>query len=355
MPGLNAIPPTVSVVLPVHNSASVISETLDSVLGQTFSDFEFVVVDDASTDETGAIVDDYARRDERIQVHHLAQNRGVGGATNYGVTRARGRYIARMDHDDIALPHRLERQVAYLDRHPEVGAVGGLVEILGVEGHRRAKRRGPLAPAHIAWTLFFTNVMVHPTVMLRRDVLEAAGWYPDGYHVGTEDYALFLQLAASTRLAILPEVVLLYRVWGNNATSRAFERQEQEAARALQHALHAHWGVEASVEEARALRGLAVESYQVDPAGIGRTADVVRELITRFTSDGRWSRSELRPVKRDAAIRLWMLAALMARRAPLRAVPLALSAFRHRPSAVFRFLFKASERVASAIRRRLET
>ena len=133
------MPPRISVVMSVHNGEQYLDEAVESILHQTFQDFEFIIVDDGSHDSTPSLLARYQQRDPRIQVHRFEENRGLSSALNLGIRLARGEYIVRMDADDISLPHRFKRQIEYMETHVEVGVCGALTENIG-EGAARVAR-----------------------------------------------------------------------------------------------------------------------------------------------------------------------------------------------------------------------
>lgn len=199
--------PAVTVLMPVHNAAPYVRAAVDSVLGQSWTDFELVIIDDGSSDESLSILKGIA--DPRIRLVEQKPNQGIVRTLNTGITLARGRYIARMDADDIALPGRLEQQLAYLDAHRDVGLCGTQFEKIGDEtgpGWIRFTENDALRVA-----LLFENPFCHPTVMMRRDILTQHDMrYPsDAPHA--EEYALWARLAQLTRFANLPATLLHYR------------------------------------------------------------------------------------------------------------------------------------------------
>jgi len=206
--------PTVTVLMPLYNAAPYLDEAVDSVLTQTWTDFELLVIDDGSTD--GSLEKITARTDARIRVERMPRNQGVVTALNRGLQLARGAYIARMDADDIALPGRLAQQLAYMESHPEVGVLGTDFESFG--GPSSESWVHYFDPESIRIALLFENPICHPTVMLRRSTLSALGQgYPvDAPHA--EEYALWIRIAASMRLANLPDRLLRYRVHGNQVS-----------------------------------------------------------------------------------------------------------------------------------------
>jgi hypothetical protein len=201
--------PPVSVVMAVHNGAAHLDEAVSSLRQQTFTDFELIIVNDGSTDATATILQQHAAEDMRLRVL-TGPHQGLIASLNRGCGAARGRYLARMDADDVALPERLARQVAFLDQHPEVGLVGACVEFL--DGDRRSGQfwRVPGSDGEIRAFLARYNAIIHPTVMMRRDCFLASGGYRAAF-VAAEDYDLWLRLSERTKLANLPEILLLYR------------------------------------------------------------------------------------------------------------------------------------------------
>jgi hypothetical protein len=195
----------------VFNGGGWLAQALDSVLGQTYADFELIAVDDGSTDGSGERLEAYARDDTRVRVLHNDRNRGLVFSLNRALAEARGRCCARMDADDICLPDRFAHQVAFLEAHPDIAAVGSWKDNFDDTHGSLDVRRYPITPGLVRWTLFFDCPLCHPSVMARTDALRAAG----GYHADAfpaEDYDLWLRLvAAGHRLANLPEVLLRYR------------------------------------------------------------------------------------------------------------------------------------------------
>lgn len=201
--------PAVSVVLPVYNGAAYVQSAVLSILGQSWTDFELIIINDGSKDASGEIVD--ALCDARIRVFHQ-QNRGLAATLNRGIELARGRYIARQDQDDLSLPERFARQVAYLDANPDCVLLGTAAEIwVGDHADGRAHDH-PTDHAALAFELLFNNPFVHSSVMMRRDAVLAVGGYTtDPARQPPEDYELWSRLARYGRVANLPERLLVYR------------------------------------------------------------------------------------------------------------------------------------------------
>ena len=197
--------------MPVYNARRYLAEAVRSVLGQTLTDFELILVDDGSTDGSARVIDAFARADDRVRLVRRP-NAGVTRSLNEGIALSRGRYVARMDADDRCLPFRLARQVEYLDAHPECVAVGSRVVLMDPHGsplgrsghatdHESIDRK---LLTHSGWA------MVHPTVMMRRQAVVDLGGYDERW-VACEDHDLFLRLAERGRLANLAQPLLWYR------------------------------------------------------------------------------------------------------------------------------------------------
>ena len=207
----------ISIVMPVYNGGAYLRESIESLLNQTYGDFELLVVNDGSADESGSIIRSF--RDSRIRLVEHERNQGIVASLNDGISLSRGIYIARMDQDDIALPGRLERQILFMEDHPGVGAVGSWVRTLGDPEERTL--RYPSGPEEIRCRLFFENAMAHSTLFLRKRVIEESRLrYRDSYQ-GAEDYDLWVRISEMSRLENLQEVLLLYRLHPGQMTRRS--------------------------------------------------------------------------------------------------------------------------------------
>jgi glycosyltransferase involved in cell wall biosynthesis len=202
--------PTISVVLPVYNGERFIVEAVTSILTQTFGDFELLVIDDGSTDNTRGLLLPLARGDARLIIHAEAR-RGLVGALNFGIGQSCGRYIARMDADDVALPERFAAQVDYLDKHPDCVAVG--TSIIKFDATGREKASGVPRVQAFEPSAFPPVIpgIAHPTAMIRAEALRRVDSYRP-YFYNTEDRDLWARLWQIGRLHQLPQPLLRYRV-----------------------------------------------------------------------------------------------------------------------------------------------
>lgn len=202
--------PTVSVVMSVFNGERFLSESVESILAQTFADFEFLIINDGSTDKTTEILSSYTKLDSRVRVF-AQQNRGRAESLNAGIELAAGRYIARIDADDVAMANRLQEQVDFLKRHPNVGLLGGACELINDSGQVLQQTRCLLDDSAIQSELLVGNPIWHPAVVMRKEVVVASGGYRKAL-LDADDYDLWLRMAERSQLANLPQIVLQYRI-----------------------------------------------------------------------------------------------------------------------------------------------
>ena len=211
------MPPLVSVVMPAYNSEKFLGQAIESILHQTFEDFEFIIVADKSPDGSDIILEHYAKKDNRIKII-LGDKLGLIASLNKGCRLAEGKYIARMDADDISLPYRFERQVQYLEEHPEIGVLGSGIRYIDDADRLGKSVHNPKDPKLIKFYLHLENCFVHPSVMMRRKIIERLGFYnPEAIHA--EDYDLWARATSITQVSNLYDILLEYRVWSGGISS----------------------------------------------------------------------------------------------------------------------------------------
>jgi glycosyltransferase involved in cell wall biosynthesis len=217
--------PKITVLMPVYNCELYIREAVDSILNQTFTDFEFLIIDDASTDETVTIIKTYD--DPRIQLIQKPQNSGYTNSLNYGLSISRGKYIARMDGDDVSLPERFAKQVTFLDANPDVILCGTFYSIIGTKEVITV----PGNFEDIKLTLLRKCCFGHPTVMIRKNSVDKLAAIYDVNKEPAEDYDLWVRLLAIGKMYNLQEVLLNYRVHDSQASQK---REKQQINSALE-------------------------------------------------------------------------------------------------------------------------
>jgi glycosyltransferase involved in cell wall biosynthesis len=242
--------PRVSIVMAVYNGASVIRTTIDSILNQTLSDFEFIIVDDCSRDDTVAIIE--SCQDPRIVLIRNSSNAGQTRSLNTGLRAARGEYIARTDAGDISFPRRLEKEAAFLDRHPDVAVVGTSAIRYDEEGRIIDAVHMPVSEKAVRLRLLVTTPVVHISVMMRKNIILQLGGYDDEYYV-LADYELWARLVASgRRLANIKEVLAGYMVSSASFGARNAQGRSLDEASAITQKIASHLaGVRITPEQAR--------------------------------------------------------------------------------------------------------
>jgi hypothetical protein len=205
------ITPAISVILSVRNGARYLGASVRSVLAQSFGDFELVVVDDGSTDGTADILSTLQRADPRMVVLRQ-ENRGLAASLNRGIALARGGYIARQDADDISLHDRFARQVAFLEQHPSVAAVGSSADVIDPAGARVGALRAECGAAAVKRGLLtLRSTPVHGSMMMRKEAVLATGGYRVAFPVG-QDYDLWLRLSARFEMDNIADVLYRWRL-----------------------------------------------------------------------------------------------------------------------------------------------
>lgn len=215
--------PLISVVIPVYNAARWLPEAIDSIRQQTLPDFELLLIDDGSSDQTSEILAGYAERDHRIRV--LSQRHlGLVSALNAGLASARAPFVARLDADDRAHPQRLAKQLAFLEHNPAVGLLGSWAQRIDADGRRCGLIRPETRPDELKRLLLHANPFVHSTIMLRAELVRQVGSYRPAFEAA-EDYDLLLRISEATCLANLAEPLIDYRRHTETMTARHRVRQ----------------------------------------------------------------------------------------------------------------------------------
>ncbi len=231
--------PAVTVLMTVYNAGRFLEPSIRSILRQTFQDFEFLIVDDCSTDGSGEVAESWASKDARIKIVRNANNRGQTECLNLGLGLARGRWIARHDADDLAHPTRLVLQSRFTQSAPEIVLLGSNGRIINEQDKLVGLLDAPLSQEGITWTAPFLNPFMHTSVMFRTDVIrDEFGGYDASYRVA-QDYELWTRVISRHRSANLPQRLICYRhlatsmskVWREQAFAEATQVANREARR----------------------------------------------------------------------------------------------------------------------------
>nr|GFC68667.1 hypothetical protein [Tanacetum cinerariifolium] len=266
--------PTVTVLMGVYNAAMYLRESIDSILSQTFTDFEFLIYNDGSTDNTAEIVRSYT--DSRILFFDNPINRSVSPNMNEGIERTRGRYIVRMDGDDLADPERIAKQVAYMDAHPEVGLCGSAVRYFGASN---SLIQLPEDNATIQQTMWLHNSFYQPSVIIRTSVLRENGLRYDRQYEFAEDYKLWSDMCAVTQVHNLTEPLLNYRIHPHQISRRQTLGQQQVCGRIRREQM-SRLHIQILPEQEHAFELLTIDTRWPDlqPADYGALASLLDNL-----------------------------------------------------------------------------
>jgi len=308
-----AAAPRVTVFTPVYNRERTLRATIDSVLGQTYADFELLLVDDGSKDTSIEIIRSYA--DPRIRLVAHERNQGIPKTRNHGLELARGELLAILDSDDVANPTRLAHQVAFLDRHPDIAAVGSWLTKINARGHTRGFMVRPTHPDDIRAHILFVSCFKNPAMMARTAVLRRFGYREE--FVYCQDIDLWGRISEQHRLANLPRFLTRYRSGGESRRDEALAfRLKMLAARGLL----TTFGVRFDDEDlARHVRLRNVAGLDVDAEFLDWCDDWLARLLER----NRRARSYPEPHLTLAATERWLLVAMRAlacRSVPLRRI-----------------------------------
>jgi len=218
---MGEILPLVSWLIPMYNNNDSARRAIDSMLNQTYQNFEIIIVLDPSKEETNRLCEEYETRDNRVRVLKNETRLGIAGSLNKGLEFCKGKYIARMDADDYSYPERLEKQVKYMEQHPEIGLLGGNMQNIVEETKESYYAYSEIPDSEeIKAKLLFGNCIMHPTILFRAEIKEKYQ-YPE---MPAEDYAFYIELLPTIKMAILPDVILDYSVHQDSATYSDLKR-----------------------------------------------------------------------------------------------------------------------------------
>ena len=293
--------PAVSVVMAAYNGAALIGETLDSIWAQSFDDFEVIIVDDCSTDDTLAIL--RACRDPRLRVIAADANAGPVRSRNRAFAEARGRYVAGLDQDDICRADRFERQVTYLDSHPDIALVAASAAILE-DGSVTSSIKSPVTmPRLVEWLLWIENPLVWSTVMLRRDAVSADAEFTRPDMLYAEDFDLYHRLARQGGIARIDDPLLLYRKHGGGASQLYAKTMSTNAMRVLAQCYAAEGFEDAEVGAKLIVEHLMRAVPVPDRATLERLGHTIGALQAHFIATRAVDDESLRLIRWESALR----------------------------------------------------
>ena len=213
----------------VYNRSEYLKEAIDSILSQTLTSFEFIIIDDGSTDGTWDILSEYADQDQRMVLVQNRKNFGLSQSLNRGLVLAQGNYIARQDADDVSMPERLATQIGYFEQQPHVGLLGTAYYVINSQGQQRAVHRPPETDTEIRWQMLFYNAFCHSSVMFRRKFLNQESLFYDENLPCSQDYELWSRMLQQTSTANLKTPLVAWRK-SDGAISTTRRKEQQRIA-----------------------------------------------------------------------------------------------------------------------------
>ncbi len=214
----------VSVLTPVYNTEKFVGEAIESILNQSYKDFEYIICDDCSTDNTWNILTEFSKKDTRIKIAKNEKNLGIAGNRNKLITMASGEYIAWQDADDISMPFRIEHQLNFMESHLEVGIVGGFLQFFDENGNKDIRKYFP-DDTYLRKNIFKFSPVAQPGSMIRKKCLDESGNY-DLRFPPAEDLDMSFRIGSRYKFANLQEIVIRYREHLNSATYRRLKKIE---------------------------------------------------------------------------------------------------------------------------------
>lgn len=290
----------VSVIMPVYNGEKYLPAAIESILNQSYRNFEFIIIDGASTDGTCRIIKKY--HDSRIIFLSNRKHMSIAASLNQGIKIAKGELIARMDADDISRADRFEKQVNFLRRHSEVGVVGSWVDYINASGERTGSWHTPTSPAFAAWQMYFGPPIANPVAMIRRKILVDAGGYGHVKHV--EDYRFWAKIRLKAKISNLKEVLLQRRVLKESLYHRTMTISEKIVQKIIVSLVTQDAGVKIFPRMAAALRSPSVAGKNLSLKEKEQAADVLEKLQKSLCHRLRLNLWERRIIDKDRRARL---------------------------------------------------
>jgi len=297
--------PIVSVILPVYNGETHLVECIESVLNQTYKNLEFIIVDDASTDDTPIILQDYSKRDSRIIVIRHKVNKKQTVSANTAIKNAIGKYLARMDADDVALPQRFAKQAQFLEDNPQIGMVGSWFNTINGNGKIIETIRTKQSPEFLGWNLLFDTSFGHSTVMMRKNIVEEVGYYrsPEA-----EDFDLWSRINRVSKVANLPEILQKRRVWDGQLALKVPTETKECVIKIMQNNMQYLLNSSVNLETARAIRcATENKSQNLNTKVLTNAFSIVKSVYKTYLTKNILSKIDKKNISKDAYQKLFRL------------------------------------------------
>lgn len=299
--------PLISVILPVYNGEDHLIECIESILNQTFKEFEFIIVDDASTDSTVQLLKDFAKKDYRITIITHEVNQKQTAAANTAIKNANGKYLARMDADDLALPNRLEQQVTFMEENPNIGLLGSWVDIIDNDGKILKIWYTHATNGYLGWNLLFGTGFAHSSVMMRSDIVKNVGYYQSPE---AEDYDLWSRISRIANVANIPDVLQQKRVWGGQLALKVPTETRDCVLQIMKNNINYLLNDDSlDLEMIKEIRKVSDKTPKIrDSQLISEIKIILLELYNKYLTKFQLTQTEKKKVSRDVFLKLNTLA-----------------------------------------------
>ena len=272
--------PEITVLMSVYNGAKFLAEAIDSILAQTFTDFEFIIIDDASSDDSLHIINSY--KDARIVLIQNNKNIGLTKSLNIGIAKAKGKYIARMDADDISMPKRLEKQFDFMEEHLEFAFCGTRAKTINDVGKEISFFKPPTDSSKILALLLFKNCFFHSSLIIRTKKLLQVLGYNETYKYA-QDYKLYLELFKNKCYGTnLKEQLLVYRVLNSNISHNNRDKQDDLACSAIKTAWQDCYEISVSTQLIKKIRSAIIYRERLGQINTVEAIIYLRSLYKQF-------------------------------------------------------------------------
>ncbi len=267
--------PAITVLMPVYNAEKYLKQAIESILNQTFTDFEFLIINDCSTDNSLKIIRQMHDVDNRIRLVNNEKNLKLTSSLNKGIDLAKGKYIARMDADDISMPQRLEKQYEFMERYHEIGICGTWVQSFGLEN---AIAKYETKDIYIKLKMLHESHFCHPSVIIRTKILKQHNLYYNPNYLYSEDYEFWCRALKYTKFANIPEILLKYRKSKNSISATEYEMQKQNFNK-VKAILFKDLGIDVTNDELDLYRNIAYHQYKNEKPFVVQAKNLLQRML----------------------------------------------------------------------------
>lgn len=278
--------PSISVVMPAYNAEKYLREAIESILNQTYTDFELIIINDGSTDKTKEIIQSYD--DSRIVYIENENNSGICVTLNKGLDIARGKYIVRMDADDIAMPTRLASQFAFMETNTDISVAGCFVERIFDDSSKNDFPPSEKDPVQCRADMLFATCVAHPAVIIRKSILDENGLRYDDDYRGMEDYHLWWRCSKHSNVTNIPEVLLQYRIHKSQVTQIPLTEEFIEKKRQFVALRLSDIGINATTEDIESILHYEIATNGFDDRSLESLIQCIRKILKHIRPEKKY-------------------------------------------------------------------